>query len=69
MRLVVADTSPVSYLLILDHIDILPRLFGRVFVPEAVHKELCHPSAPPRVREWAAGVPDWLEVMPVEAVE
>lgn len=69
MRLVVADTSPVSYLLILDHIDILPRLFGKVSVPDAVHKELCHSTAPPRVREWAARVPDWAEVMPVKDVD
>lgn len=61
--------SPVSYLPILDHIDILPRLFGKVFVPDAAHKELCHSTAPPRVREWAARVPDWVEVMPAEAVD
>ena len=36
MRLVVADTSPLFYLLSIDHIDLLPRLFGKVFVPDAV---------------------------------
>lgn len=50
MRLIVADTSPLFYLLSIGHIDLLPQLFGRVFVPDAVHKELSHPAAPTLVR-------------------
>ena len=69
MRLVVADTSPVFYLLSIGHIDLLPRLFGKIFVPDAVHKELCHPSAPALVREWVARLPDWVEVVSVETVD
>jgi predicted nucleic acid-binding protein len=37
MRLVVADTSPVFYLLSIGHIDLLPRLFGKVCIPDAVN--------------------------------
>lgn len=48
MRLVVADTSPIFYLLSIGQIDLLPRLFGPVLVPDAVHRELCHPA----VRPW-----------------
>ena len=40
MRLVVADTSPIFYLLSIGHIGLLPRLFGKVFVPDAVYTEL-----------------------------
>jgi predicted nucleic acid-binding protein len=69
MRLVVADTSPVFYLLSIDQIDLLPRLFGKIFVPAAVHKELAHPSAPALVREWVASLPDWVEVISVEALD
>jgi predicted nucleic acid-binding protein len=69
MRLVVADTSPVFYLLSIDHIDLLPQLFGKVFVPDAVHKELCHPSAPIIVREWACALPAWVEVKSVDPIE
>jgi predicted nucleic acid-binding protein len=69
MRLVVADTSPIFYLLSIGHIDLLPRLFGNVFVPDAVHKELCHPAAPPVVRDWVAGLPAWAEVTQVEAID
>jgi predicted nucleic acid-binding protein len=53
----------------IGHIDLLPRLFGRVFMPDAVHKELCHPSAPPMVRDWAAGLPAWADVTQVEAID
>jgi predicted nucleic acid-binding protein len=69
MRLVVADTSPIFYLLSIGHIELLPRLFGKVFVPDAVHNELCHPSAPPLIREWVAGLPVWAEVTRVEAID
>ena len=48
MRLVVADTSPIFYLLSIGHIDLLERLFGKVFVPDAVYQELCHPNGPTR---------------------
>src|SRR5580658_8274353 len=69
MLLVVADTSPIFYLLSIDHIDLLPRLFGKVFVPDAVNKELYHPAAPAMVREWAAHLPGWVEVTPVETLD
>jgi uncharacterized protein (DUF4415 family) len=50
MRLVVADTSPVFYLLSIGHVGILPRLFGKIFVPDAMHEELCHPAAPALIK-------------------
>jgi predicted nucleic acid-binding protein len=69
MRLVVADTSPVFYLLSIDHIDLLPQLFGKIFVPDAVSQELCHPAAPALIREWAARLPAWVEVISVEPLD
>jgi len=58
----VADTSPLVYLLLIDHIDILPRLFETVLIPEAVHAELRNPIAPAAIQAWAAAPPPWLEV-------
>jgi len=69
MRLVVADTSPIFYLLSIGQIDLLPRLFKTVFVPDAVHKELCHPAAPTVLRDWIEERPLWLEVMPVDLID
>jgi predicted nucleic acid-binding protein len=65
MRLVVADTSPVFYLLSIGQVDLLPRLFGKILIPDAVCQELTHPNAPPLLRQWANQRPEWLEVVPV----
>ena len=67
MRVVVADTGPLRYLLAIGHIDILPKIFGTVSIPTMVHDELRHPSAPTLVRHWAATPPSWLEVLLVAA--
>jgi predicted nucleic acid-binding protein len=69
MRQVVADTSPVFYLLSIGHIDLLPHLFGRIFLPDAVHKELFHPAAPAVVGEWVFRLPAWVEVRPVNMID
>jgi predicted nucleic acid-binding protein len=57
MRLVVADTRPVRYLIAIEQIDLLPRLFGSVAVPSVVAEELLHPSAPRSVRAWMGRPP------------
>lgn len=59
---VVADTSPINYLVLIDQIEILPRLYTRILIPPAVLEELKHPVAPEPVRDWAAHRPGWLEV-------
>jgi len=60
---VVADTSPVNYLVLIGQIEILPRLYKRILIPPAVLDELKHPLAPEPVRNWAAQPPGWLEVL------
>jgi predicted nucleic acid-binding protein len=60
---VVADTSPINYLVLIDQIGILPRLYTRILIPPAVFDELKHPLAPEAVRDWAAQPPGWLEVL------
>jgi predicted nucleic acid-binding protein len=62
MRLVVADTSPLRYLLQIEQIELLPRLFERIFIPSVVCNELKHPSAPEVAGKWTNSKPDWLEV-------
>jgi predicted nucleic acid-binding protein len=65
MLLVVADTSPIRYLVQIDQIDLLARLFEEIVVPLVVADELRHPSAPEAVRAWINQPPDWLKVLPV----
>jgi predicted nucleic acid-binding protein len=62
--IVVADTGPLRYLVLIGHIDVLPRLFGAVSVPATVADELRHPRAPEAVRAWAAVPPPWFAVHP-----
>jgi predicted nucleic acid-binding protein len=66
--IVVADTSPLNYLVLIDEIDLLPALFGQVIVPQAVFQELQHPRTSRKVREWAAHLPAWLELRTVVPV-
>ncbi len=63
-----ADTSPLFYLLSIGQIDLLPELFGKIFVPVAVYNELTHPTAPTQLRQWANKRPDWLEISSVAHV-
>lgn len=63
MQLVIADTGPVNYLILIGHIDLLPRLFQRVILPSAVKEELRDIGAPLAVRAWIGNPPVWLEIM------
>ena len=60
---VVADTSPINYLVLIGQIDLLIRLYTRILIPPAVLAELKHPLAPKPVRDWACDTPKWLEVL------
>jgi predicted nucleic acid-binding protein len=63
--LVVADASPLHYLVLLESPHILHTLFGRIIIPRAVAEELQHPQTPARVRAWIAHSPEWLEIRAV----
>jgi predicted nucleic acid-binding protein len=60
--IVVADTSPINYLILIDQIAVLAAIYDRVFIPHAVHDELLAHAAPPLVRSWAKNPPQWLEL-------
>lgn len=63
--IVVANTSPICYLLLIGYVDVLPMLFGRVNIPQAVCNELGEEGAPAVVQTWIAQPPAWLEVQHV----
>ena len=65
MIVVVADTSPLNYLIQIQCEHILPAMYTRVFVPTAVVEELDHPRTVSAVRAWLAQVPSWLVVRDV----
>ena len=60
--IVVADTSPLNYLIQVDCESLLPSLYKRVLIPAAVLEELGDPAAPASVNRWLLNVPTWVEV-------
>jgi predicted nucleic acid-binding protein len=62
MSLVVADTSPINYLLQTDLISILPRLYGEILIPTSVLLELTDQGSPFVVQNWANSLPGWVQV-------
>ena len=62
MGLVIADTGPVNYLILIGCIDLLPALFEKIIVPAAVQNELASRKAPSVIRQWIGNPPAWLEV-------
>lgn len=64
--IVIADTTPLNYLVLIDRVEILPQLYGRVLVPLAVWEEFQRPETPQPVRAWIAQPPAWLQIRPVE---
>ncbi len=67
MILVVADTSPLNYLVQIGCHELLPALYERVLIPGAVVEELGHPQTPAVVRAWVNTRPEWLEVREIQA--
>ena len=63
--IVVADSGPLHYLILLQHIELLQRFYGQVLVPEPVAGELSAAGAPAVVREWITKPPTWVDVRPV----
>src|SRR2546430_17074057 len=63
MQAIVADTTPLNYLVLIQATDILPELYRTVLIPPAVKAELAHANTPAVVRAWISQPPAWLEVV------
>jgi predicted nucleic acid-binding protein len=62
--IVVSDTGPLNYLILMEAIDVLRRLYPRVILPASVADELQQKGAPSAVQAWIAKPPTWLEAKP-----
>jgi len=71
MRVVVADATPLHYLILVEAVEVFPRLFGHLYIPAEVREELTRTGTPSVVREWIEHAPSWLEVVfaPREATD
>lgn len=65
--IVVSDTGPLNYLILIGESAVIPRLYRRLLIPRAVADELAAPAAPDAVREWLAAPPDWLDIRVTES--
>jgi predicted nucleic acid-binding protein len=64
MKVVIADTSPLNCLILTGTVDVLPRLYHQVLIPDEVASELADSDAPPAVVDWACHLPAWVEIRP-----
>jgi predicted nucleic acid-binding protein len=60
--IVISDTSPLNYLILIGEENLLAKLFGRVIIPTAVFDELQNAGASAEVRDFANNLPEWIEV-------
>ncbi len=60
--IIVADTSPLNYLVQLEAVEVLPKLYGHIVIPREVMDELLQLDAPAVVQLWAQSAPRWLEL-------
>ena len=67
--IVVSDTSPINYLLLIGQIDLIPCLFQQIVIPNVVRDEMLDPSAPPVLQEWIVNPPSWLTIQAVSGVD
>ena len=62
----VSNTTPLRYLIAIEHEHLLGKLFEKIFVPVAVHEELTDAKTPELVRRRVASLPSWFEVRKVD---
>jgi hypothetical protein len=62
--IVVADTGPLHYLVLIGAVDVLQPLYSRVLVPQTVAGELQETNTPAAVRAWIEQPPEWFEIRP-----
>ncbi len=60
--IIICDTSPLCYLILIQQIEILPKLFGHVVIPIAVHEELMAEGADYEIQTWISQPHQWLEI-------
>ncbi len=60
--IVVSDTSPLNYLILIKQDHVLPLLFSQLITTPEVLEEMRARGAQEAVREWASKPPVWLEV-------
>lgn len=54
--MVVSAASPLNYLVLIEQINILPTLYGRVLIPQSIYEGLGAPETPERLVQSFASI-------------
>jgi predicted nucleic acid-binding protein len=57
--IIVSDTSPLNYRVLIGHVGVLATMYERVIVLPGVLAELAHDKSPAQVRAFAGRTPPW----------
>jgi len=60
--IIISDTTPLHYLILLKKAELLQKLFSIIIIPEAVFTEMQHEGTPETVRKWIAFLPAWVQI-------
>ena len=60
--IVIADSSPLRYLVLIEEVHLLTALYGSIVIPPGVVRELTQPDTPEPVRTWMEQPPEWIVV-------
>ena len=63
--LVISNTTPINPLVLIGCAELLPALYQRIVIPEAVSEELQAVGPSNRAGAWLASSPSWFECRPV----
>jgi predicted nucleic acid-binding protein len=67
MSVIISNTTPINYLVLIDQIDVLRHLYACIMIPQAVFGELQDEGTPGKVKAWVASHPAWPDVRTVSA--
>ena len=60
--IVVSDTTPLHYLILIDEVNILPGILGEIVIPMTVFRELQADKTPSKIKQFLAEPPAWLSI-------
>jgi predicted nucleic acid-binding protein len=66
--IVVSDTTPLHYLILIDEVDLLPRVLGEIVIPHVVYQELQADKTPSKIKNYLRNSPDWLSIRPATGI-
>lgn len=64
----VSDTGPLHYLSLIEQTGLLPQIYERVLIPQAVAADLSHSSTPKQASDPITNQPDWLNIRQVASI-